>query len=279
MLPNADDERLLERLGQWVRETRAAADELERNGCSPPPALVPASSAAGAATDQGPGIYRIVEELTAQRHEVKLHTKEARGLEDAAQTLLEGLGKAIDALQTIKPKEAQAAWSAGNSLALVLGELDEALERGRLQTEKAAAGLLDEPSDAIVRALDEVHQRQSPLRRRLCEGYRRELAQWIGRRETDRHRQALCDSLVDGYRLIQKRVAQAMLAEGLARINAAGKPVDPEQMIVVEAVDDSELPEGTVQEEIRRGYTWNGRVLRCAEVRATRKPAGGPNST
>ncbi|HUY34824.1 MAG TPA: nucleotide exchange factor GrpE [Pirellulales bacterium] len=266
MLPNADDERLLERLGQWVRETRAAADELERNGVSPP------AAAAGSANGQGPGIYRIAEELTAQRHEVKLHTKEARSLEDAAQTLLEGLGRAIDALQTIEPKEAQAAWSAGNALALALAELDEALERGRLQTEKAAAGLLDEPSDAFVRALDEFHQQQSPLRRRLSEGYRRELAQWILRREPDRRRQALCDSLVDGYRLIQKRVAQTMLAQGLARINAAGKPVDPEQMIVVEAVDDPELPDGTVREEIRRGYTWNGRVLRCAEVRATRNP-------
>ena len=53
-------------------------------------------------------------------------------------------------------------------------------------------------------------------------------------------------------------------------IDAVGRPVDPEQMIVVEVVDDPSAEPGEVVEEVRRGYTWRGRVLRLAEVRAAR---------
>ncbi|HEV3005146.1 MAG TPA: nucleotide exchange factor GrpE [Pirellulales bacterium] len=89
-------------------------------------------------------------------------------------------------------------------------------------------------------------------------------------------RRVLLEALLDGYRVIQKRLAQTMLAEGIARIDALGKPVDPEQMVVVEVVDADDRPVGTVHEELRRGYTWKGRLLRCAEVRATRVSDLGP---
>ncbi len=41
-------------------------------------------------------------------------------------------------------------------------------------------------------------------------------------------------------------------------------------MTVVEVVEDPDRPPGHVVEEIRRGYTWQGRLLRYAEVRASR---------
>ena len=44
-------------------------------------------------------------------------------------------------------------------------------------------------------------------------------------------------------------------------------------MTVIEVVDDPDRPPGEVVDEVRRGYTWRGRVLRFAEVRASRTPA------
>jgi molecular chaperone GrpE len=65
-----------------------------------------------------------------------------------------------------------------------------------------------------------------------------------------------------------------MQAESIERIECVGLPLDPERMIVIDLADDDALPPGTVVEELRRGYTWNGRVLRLAEVRANRHTAG-----
>ena len=84
-----------------------------------------------------------------------------------------------------------------------------------------------------------------------------------------RERQALLTALLNGYGLIQQRLARTMTNAGVVRIPTVGRPVDPEQMVVVDVVD-AEGPPGQVIEEIRRGYTWQGGILRLAEVRAIR---------
>jgi molecular chaperone GrpE len=57
-------------------------------------------------------------------------------------------------------------------------------------------------------------------------------------------------------------------------------------MTVLEVIDVPEKPAGTVVKELRRGYTWRGRVIRYAEVQAVRsglslpaQAAPGTNST
>lgn len=93
-------------------------------------------------------------------------------------------------------------------------------------------------------------------------------------------RQSLHEALVDGYGLIQQRLTRLMAKEDITRLVSVGQEVDPEQMVVVEAVatdEATEQREGIVVEEIRRGYLWRGRVLRFAEVKATRAmPTAGP---
>ena len=98
-----------------------------------------------------------------------------------------------------------------------------------------------------------------------------------GRGET---RPQLFDALLEGYGLIQARLRRAMDAEQVRRIDCVGRPVDPD-------ADDrrrgrSTRPTGRramVVDEVRRGYTWRGRVLRYAEVRAAReRPADPPRS-
>ncbi len=61
-----------------------------------------------------------------------------------------------------------------------------------------------------------------------------------------------------------------MKSEKIERIACVGNLVDPERMTVLEVLDDQSRPPGTVVKELRRGYTWRGRVIRYAEVQATR---------
>jgi hypothetical protein len=78
------------------------------------------------------------------------------------------------------------------------------------------------------------------------------------------------NSLLEGYGLIHKRLRRAMASEQVAHIPCEGKPVDPEVMTVIEVVDEPQQEPGTVARELRRGYTWRGRVIRFAEVQAVR---------
>ena len=67
-----------------------------------------------------------------------------------------------------------------------------------------------------------------------------------------------------------QRLERAMRQHGLEPTEAVGQPFDPERMEVLEAVTDSGRPPGEVLEEVRRGYLWNGRVFRYAQVRVAR---------
>lgn len=260
------DELLLGRLRQWLAETRMSAEQFADR---PEDLDEPLSSAAGADF----GLYTLVEEFSALRHEFKLQTKSTRSLEEESQTQLTALRQAIEVFRAVEPKEAQAAWMASKGLATALADLDEGLDRGRTQIERAGRTLIDEPTRALPVALDELYSRQSWFKRLLWKRYHRQaraLAAQHGRKE----REALFAALLEGYGLIQGRLTRALAAERVQRMATVGKSVDPERMIVVEVVDAPDKYPGAVVEEVRRGYTWNDRVLRCAEVRAAREHPG-----
>jgi molecular chaperone GrpE len=72
----------------------------------------------------------------------------------------------------------------------------------------------------------------------------------------------------DGYAMSLRRVERALPAFGLEPIDCVGRPFDPDTMEVVELGDGG--PAGTVLEEVRRGYRWNGTVFRFAQVKVAR---------
>jgi molecular chaperone GrpE len=264
MIDASLDEQLFDRLRQWLAEVRGCAEPA--NGAADSTSAALGMSEFSTSGEEF-GLYRLVEEFTSLRHEVKLQTKSGRGLEEQSAALLAALREALDRLNSIEPQEEQAAWQAGRALALALADLDEALARGRVQIERAIAALNAEPAKTLPAALDQLFAGQSWLRRRLCGGYHREVQEFLaghGRRE----REQLLGALLEGYQVIQGRLARAMAAEQIQKIETVGRPVDPDQMIVVEVVDDPGTPPGVVVDELRRGYFWNDRVLRCAEVRA-----------
>jgi molecular chaperone GrpE len=164
-------------------------------------------------------------------------------------------------------------------LAEALADLDEALDRGRRTIEKARTRIAEESVAALAAALEERFRHHSRLRRWLIGGYHQEVLDTV--RDAGQARRELFDSLLEGYGLIQNRLARVLRSEQIERIPGEGHPVDPERMTVLEVVDDPSRPPGTVARELRCGYTWRGRLLRYAEVQAVSTtgrvpPAAGP---
>jgi molecular chaperone GrpE len=66
-----------------------------------------------------------------------------------------------------------------------------------------------------------------------------------------------------------QRVERALRQHGLEPILTLGQPFDPERMEAIDTAEGTGRP-GEVVEEVRRGYLWNGRVFRFAQVRVAR---------
>lgn len=264
---NDDDERILDRFRNWLEETRIERALL--NGACHDAETETEAEPAGTGEI---GLNRLLEEFTALRHELKLQTRSARGLEDQTQALLSGMREAVDALRSIEPKEAQAAWSAAKPLAVALADLDEALERGKQQVERIANRLVECGADEMPADLAELAKKGSWFRRRFARDIVERAWSRVQSREQEarEERRSLLAALQEGYALVQARLARALAEAGISRIATAEQPVDPETMVVLEAVEAPGRPAGIVLEEIRRGYTFKGRLLRCAEVRASR---------
>lgn len=74
-------------------------------------------------------------------------------------------------------------------------------------------------------------------------------------------------SIMKGVEMVQKSLLEAVKREGLEEIPAVGEPFDPNfhQAVMQEKDDDAEP--GTVLQELQKGYTLKGRVLRPAMVK------------
>lgn len=70
-----------------------------------------------------------------------------------------------------------------------------------------------------------------------------------------------------GVDLLYRSFAGALANAGLSPIECVGKAFDPYTMEAVMSVPDDSRPEGTVIEEVQRGYLFRGKVLRTSKVR------------
>jgi len=68
---------------------------------------------------------------------------------------------------------------------------------------------------------------------------------------------------VEGARMSFAKLKSALESEGLKPIEATGEPFDPR---IHEAVMKKPGPDGVVLEEVQKGYTFNGRLLRPSLV-------------
>ncbi|HEY9722424.1 MAG TPA: nucleotide exchange factor GrpE [Oscillatoriaceae cyanobacterium] len=75
-----------------------------------------------------------------------------------------------------------------------------------------------------------------------------------------------------GIELIHRQLQDFLAKEGVAAMEPKGQPFDPNSHEAVVQVDSSDVPDQTVLEEFRKGYTLNGRVLRHAMVKIASNP-------
>src|SRR5947207_1468254 len=110
-----------------------------------------------------------------------------------------------------------------------------------------------------------VEMASEPLMRRLLEVLDEfELALMAAERKPD------FDRFLHGVELVYAKLLETLRAEGLERIEAEGKPFDPERH---EALMQSGGHDGepVVADVLRQGYTLRGRVVRPAGVQVVRK--------
>jgi len=77
------------------------------------------------------------------------------------------------------------------------------------------------------------------------------------------------DRFLHGVELVYAKLADTLKAEGLERIDAQGKPFDPEQHEAL--MQTGEGDRLIVADVLRPGYTLRGRVIRPAGVRVNRE--------
>lgn len=253
-------EAILDRFRDWLETARVEADRLEEPGSG--------TDLGGDAPAREFGIIDLVEEFTALRHELKLQTKSGRGLIEQTETTAAALRQAIDQFRSVEPREAQAVWTAARGLAEALADLDEALARGEREIDRARRQIADESIRELETSIVRLFRGQPWIRRRFLRAYHLQVIETL-RRESQTREEAF-NAFLEGYGLIQKRLRRAMASEQVVHIVCEGKPVDPELMTVLELVEEPGKEPGTVARELRRGYTWRGRVIRFAEVQAVR---------
>ncbi len=74
-----------------------------------------------------------------------------------------------------------------------------------------------------------------------------------------------------GFLQIHKQIEEFLKKEGIEEIKSVGEEFNPETMeIVEETANTQNLTPNTVVEELQKGYTMNGKVLRPAKVKISK---------
>jgi molecular chaperone GrpE len=240
---------------RWFQEAVAA------NGEAPPAEPAPESI----------DLATLLSHYVALRQEVNLQTRAVRAQQEQTADIVRQLGQAVEALSRSPGQEDKL-----RPVLMTLVELYDALalaNRETRRTEDNVLPLLEEmaeddeeepspPARSFWSRLFGSHSEEESQRARQERGRK-------AREATGRVRAAL-SALVTGYTMSLDRLERALRKHGLEPLEAAGGAFDPERMEVLEAVAGSGRPAGEVLEEVRRGYLYNGRLFRAAQVRVAR---------
>ena len=83
----------------------------------------------------------------------------------------------------------------------------------------------------------------------------------------------------EGFELIYRQLWDALVRQGLVRIEADGKTFDPHVHHAIERVESTQHKDGAVIEVLQHGYMFRDRVLRPATVRVAVHPAEKASET
>jgi len=85
------------------------------------------------------------------------------------------------------------------------------------------------------------------------------------------------ENLAKGVRLIHQQLQQVLASQGLRPIEALGQKFDPFRHEAVVKVELPDQPDNTVLEEVLKGYTLDGTVIRPSKVKVNVLPKAKPS--
>jgi molecular chaperone GrpE len=78
------------------------------------------------------------------------------------------------------------------------------------------------------------------------------------------------ESLITGVEMIYKQFREILEKEGLTPIKALGEAFDPFEHEAVERVSSPEHEDGTIVEEIQKGYKFKSKIIRPSKVKVVK---------
>ena len=185
-------------------------------------------------------LYSLFTELVALKTEVRLESRQVK-------TALDEFRAVFETLQTSQ------------------GQLGSELERARNAVPEQRRATLK----PVLLELVELRDRfEAGLR--VLQNYRPTVwVRWLGRRRRERD---LLHAVAQGQDISLRRLEQILSAQQVVALAADGNPLDPHTMRAAELDHRSDLANGIVTEELRKGYLWQGELLRLAEVKVNRQP-------
>ncbi|MFO0843520.1 MAG: nucleotide exchange factor GrpE [Gemmataceae bacterium] len=226
---------------------------------------------ASAEREQSLDLATLLGHFVALRQEVNLQTRAVRAQQEQNAELVAKLGQAVEALS--RPRPEPVADDKARPLLNSLVELGDALllaNREVTRTRESLLPALEAMARPKATETPPVHRRSAgSFWTRWFQPSAPQEAPVESTGHAERVAGAL-SALVTGYGMSLERVERALRKHGLEPIAAVGQPFDPERMEAMDAVADTGRPAGEVVEEVRRGYLWNGRLFRFAQVRVAR---------
>jgi molecular chaperone GrpE len=231
-------------------------------------AQAPESAAPGDLPGEPVDLYTLVAQFTALRQEVNLQTRAVRAQQEQSAAALQQLEAAMRQLET-PPADAsvelllKALIETADVQILAARELQRVVEAVKVALDaESAAAAAEKPRLPLLGRLlgiGRLYAYLADLERRLVPGVP----------QAERIR-GLVESAAAGLAMGLQRMERTMRQHGLEPIPALGHDFDPESMEALEAAAGSGRPPGEVVEEIRRGYRWNGKIFRYAQVKVAK---------
>ncbi|QQS54845.1 MAG: nucleotide exchange factor GrpE [Candidatus Competibacteraceae bacterium] len=190
--------------------------------------------------DRHTDLYSLFAELVALKNEVKLESRQVK-------TALEEFRAVFATLQA--------------SQSQLGGELDRA--RGALPEQRRTV------LKPVLLELLELRDRLEAGLRALQSYHPALWVQWLRGRRKERD---LLQAMAQGQDISLRRLDQILNAQQVVALETEGQPLDPHTMRAAELDRRPNLANGIVTEELRKGYTWQGELLRLAEVKVNRQP-------
>ena len=75
------------------------------------------------------------------------------------------------------------------------------------------------------------------------------------------------EAITEGVEMILKKMYETLGRQGLSKIDAVGQPFDPSKHDAIEKIPTKDYKEGTVIEEIRKGFALKEKIIRPSLVK------------